>query len=99
MRFGDGEDPGFLESLPLADAAWVVTTFPQWESNRAFLFALRHAGFNGRIAGVVRDETHGKALGAAGVERVINPFVDAADFAARMFASELLAPERQEDDK
>lgn len=99
VRFGDGEDPGFLESLPLADAGWVVTTFPQWESNRAFLFALRHARFKGRIAGVVRDDIHGKALGAAGVERVINPFVDAADFAASMLASEWLVRERQEEDK
>ncbi len=89
VRFGDGEDQGFLESLPLEDAAWVVTTFPQWESNRAFLHSLRGAGFRGRIAGVVRDELHGRALDAAGVERVLNPFNDAADFAARRFAAEI----------
>jgi len=89
VRFGDGEDPGFLESLPLADARWVVTTFPQWDSNRAFLHALGEAGFKGRIAGVVRDDIHGAALGAAGVERVLNPFNDAADYAARAFAAEI----------
>jgi Kef-type K+ transport system membrane component KefB len=89
VRFGDGEDAGFLESLPLADARWVVTTFPQWASNRAFLHALGEAGFKGRIAGVVRDDVHGEALGAAGVERVLNPFNDAADFAARTFAAEI----------
>ncbi len=89
VRFGDGEDQGFLESLPLEDAAWVVTTFPQWESNRAFLHSLRGAGFRGRIAGVVRDDLHGRALDAAGVERVLNPFNDAADFAARRFAAEI----------
>ncbi len=89
VRFGDGEDQGFLESLPLEDAAWVVTTFPQWESNRAFLHSLRGAGYRGRIAGVVRDEPHGRALDAAGVERVLNPFNDAADFAARRFAAEI----------
>ena len=33
----------------------------------------RSAGFKGRIAGVVRDDIHGAALGAAGVERVLNP--------------------------
>ena len=89
VRFGDGEDPGFLESLPLPDARWVVTTFPQWDSNRAFLHALGEAGFKGRIAGVVRDDIHGAALGAAGVERVLNPFNDAADYAARAFAAEI----------
>lgn len=89
VRFGDGEDPSFLESLPLAHARWAVTTFPQWDSNRAFLSALKEAGFSGRIAGVVRDDVHAEALGAAGVERVLNPFNDAADYAARSFAAEI----------
>jgi Trk K+ transport system NAD-binding subunit len=87
VRFGDGEDPSFLESLPLQHAEWVVTSFPQWEANRAFLHALKHAGFQGKIAGVVRDDQHGKALDAAGV--VLNPFTDAADFAARSLIDEL----------
>lgn len=89
VRFGDGEDPSFLESLPLQHAEWVVTSFPQWEANRAFLHALKHAGFQGKIAGVVRDDQHGKALDAAGVARVLNPFTDAADFAARSLIDEL----------
>ncbi|WP_312144321.1 MULTISPECIES: NAD-binding protein [Stutzerimonas stutzeri subgroup] len=89
VRFGDGEDPSFLESLPLRHAEWVVTSFPQWEANRAFLHALKHAGFQGKIAGVVRDDQHGKALDAAGVARVLNPFTDAADFAARSLIEEL----------
>ena len=89
VRFGDGEDPSFLESLPLRHAEWVVTSFPQWEANRAFLHALKHAGFRGKIAGVVRDDQHGKALDAAGVARVLNPFTDAADFAARSLIEEL----------
>ncbi|MFU2489332.1 cation:proton antiporter [Thauera sp. WH-1] len=89
VRFGDGEDPSFLESLPLEHARWAITTFPQWESNRAFLNALKEAGFGGRIAGVVRDDLHGDELGAAGVERVLNPFTDAADYAARTFAAEI----------
>ena len=38
---------------------------------------------------VVRDDIHGAALGAAGVERVLNPFNDAADYAARAFAAEI----------
>jgi len=89
VRFGDGEDPAFLETLPLADAQWVVTTFPQWESNRAFLHALHAAGFTGRIAGIARDEAHGRSLDAAGVQRVLNPFDDAADHAARLLAADV----------
>jgi Kef-type K+ transport system membrane component KefB len=91
VRFGDGEDPDFLETLALQDTPWVVTTLPQWESNRAFLHALREAGFKGHIAGVVRDEAHAAALGRVGVERVLHLFNDAADNAARMLAAELKA--------
>ena len=98
VRYGDGEDPSFLESLPLQHARWVITTFPQWESNRAFLSALKEAGFRGRIAGVVRDEIHGKALDEAGVARVLNPFNDAADYAARTFAAEIAFEEAHRTD-
>ena len=38
---------------------------------------------------MVRDDLHAEALGAAGVERVLNPFNDAADYAARSFAAEI----------
>jgi Kef-type K+ transport system membrane component KefB len=89
VRFGDGEDPAFLEALPLEEAKWVVTTLPLWEANRAFLHALREAGFKGRVAGVVRDEAHGHALGRAGATLVLNVFADAADQAARVLAAEL----------
>jgi voltage-gated potassium channel Kch len=90
VRFGDGEDPALLESLPLADVPWVITTLPAWESNRALLHALRHAGYDGDVAAVVRDAAHGEAMDAAGVARVLNPFIDAADHAAEQFATVLL---------
>jgi len=93
VRFGDGEDPDFVETLPLAQARWVITTFPQWESNRALLHALQAAHFKGRIAGAVRDAAHGRALAAAGVQRILNPFDDAADHAAQSLAATLREPE------
>jgi Kef-type K+ transport system membrane component KefB len=89
VRFGDGEDPAFLETLALQDTPWVITTLPQWESNRAFLHALRAAGFRGRIAGVARDEPHAAALGRVGVARVLHVFNDAADHAARLIANDI----------
>jgi Kef-type K+ transport system membrane component KefB len=89
VRFGDGEDPALLESLPLAHAAWVITTIPEWESNRALLHALKSVRFEGRIAAVVRDEAHSEELRKAGVEHVLNTFNDAADHAARLFSAEI----------
>ncbi len=94
VHFGDAEDPAFLESLPLAGAGWVVTTLPDWSSNRLLLHALHETGFRGRIAGVVREESQMHALKAAGAARIINPFSDAADHAAETFAREVLTQEK-----
>ncbi len=86
VLFGDGEDPDFLETLPLQHARWVITTFPQWESNRALLHALKAVHYGGQVVGAVRDARHGRALAAAGVSQVLNPFDDAADHAAARLA-------------
>ncbi|MDZ4187046.1 MAG: cation:proton antiporter family protein [Hydrogenophaga sp.] len=93
VYFGDGEDADFLESLPLKHARWVITSFPQWESNRALLHALQAARYGGQVAGVVRDAAHGRLMAEAGIERVFNPFDDAADHAAERLAADLRQPE------
>jgi Kef-type K+ transport system membrane component KefB len=89
VRFGDGEDPHFVESLPLKQARWVLTTLPQWEPNRSLLHALREAGYRGPVAAAARDAAHARALAAAGVQRILNPFDDAADHAAQRLAAEM----------
>ena len=89
VLFGDGEDPDFLESLPLRQVRWVITSFPQWESNRALLHALRAAHYGGQVVGAVRDATHGRALADAGVTHILNPFDDAADHAAARLARQI----------
>ncbi len=93
VLYGDGEDPEFLATLPLRQARWVITTFPQWESNRALLHALREVGYTGQVVGAVRDPVHGRALVRAGVTQVLNPFDDAADFAASRLAAVILEQE------
>jgi Kef-type K+ transport system membrane component KefB len=87
--FGDGEDPEFLASLPLAHTRWAVTTFPQAESNRALLHALQEARFGGAVAAAVRDPVQARLLEAAGVPLILNAFEDAADHAARRLAEAL----------
>jgi len=89
VLFGDGEDPDFLETLPLRQARWVITTFPQWESNRALLHALQAVHYRGQVVGAVRDAAHGRALTEAGVARVFNPFDDAADHAAERLVRDI----------
>lgn len=56
------------------------------QANRAWLHALRSNHNAGQIAAAVRDAAHGRALAQAGVERILNPFDDAADFAAEQLA-------------
>ena len=90
VRFGDGEDPDFLDSLPLKSARWVVSTLPQADSNRALLHALRANGYTGQVAVAVRDEYQAKVLSEAGIDRVFNLFDDAADQATQKVCDALM---------
>ena len=93
VHFGDGEDPAFLDTLPLQHADWAITTLPAWESNRALLHALQACGFAGRVAAAARDAPHARALADAGVAQLLNPFDDAADHAATSLARTILDTE------
>lgn len=86
-RFGDAESTDFLETLPLGEVRWAVSTLPGMDSNRALLHALVEARFGGEIAVVAREEQQGLALKQAGFPTVLYPFKDAADFAARELAT------------
>lgn len=95
VRFGDAEDPDFADALLWRQAGWVVMTLPDRTVNRALLRALKSAGFQGRIAGVVSDELQAQALHEAGAERIINPFKDAADHAAEALAWDIRSREEK----
>jgi hypothetical protein len=94
VRFGDGQDPDFLESLPLEGVPWAVSTLPDLESNRALLHALAERRFAGEIAVVARDEAQGTALKRAGAPTVLYPFRDAVDFTAEHLA-DLIRPGKE----
>lgn len=80
VRFGDATDADFLESLPLAGARWVVSTFPDLESNRGLILALRAHHYHGEIAVVARDDSDGLALKRLGVPTVLYPASNAVDY-------------------
>ncbi len=87
-RFGDAEDLDFPESLPLSGARWVVCTLPQRELNLTLLRALSNHGYAGSIAVTAHNETDTHALRRAGASLVLNPFTNAADFAALELTSQ-----------
>ena len=89
VQYGDGENPDFLESLPLARTRWVVSTLPLMDANRALLHALKGAGFKGDVAMTVRDDLAGKELPLTGVKRLFTPFEDAACHASDQLMAEL----------
>lgn len=89
IRFGDAEDPAFPETLPLDGARWVVSTLPQLDVNLGLLDALRRHGYRGRVAMTAHAPADILRLEHAGVDRVLQPFDDAAEFAARALGQEL----------
>lgn len=80
--FGDGQDPAFLDTLPLDGLQWLISTLPDIDSNRMLLRALAERHFNGEIAVVARDEDLGAKLWRAGAPIILYPFRDAVDTAA-----------------
>jgi len=89
LRFGDIEDPDFPETLPLLRARSAVSTIPNTDLNLGLLAALRRHGFAGPIAMTAHRAQDRRRLAAAGVERILEPFADAADFAARAIAQRI----------
>lgn len=98
-RFGDGEAPDYVESLPLAGVPWVVSTLPDRASNHALLNALKEHHYSGQIAIVARDEADAASLRTLGRVEIILPFNQAADFAALDLAARIAAAELTEKDK
>jgi Kef-type K+ transport system membrane component KefB len=86
VRYGDGMEADFLESLPLAQTAWVVSTLPDLASNRGLLHALREHHYGGGIAMVAREEAAGATLKHWGVPTVLYPMRDAVDYAVDALA-------------
>ena len=86
VRYGDGTEAELLDSLPLADCGWVVSTLPDLSSNRGLLQALWAHHFTGELAIVARNDEDGLQLKQLGVPTVIYPMRNAVDFAVDSLA-------------
>ncbi len=78
VRYGDAEDPEFLETIPLQHAGWVVSTAHERSVNLALVAALRHHGFRGRTAVRVNRPEDAEVLLRAGADVILSPFADGA---------------------
>jgi len=81
VRYGDGIASDFLESLPLKDTRWVVSTLPDMAANRDLLRSLRELHFTGEVAVVAREEFDGTALKKLGAPTILYPMRNAVDYA------------------
>lgn len=81
VRYGDAEDPELLENLPLLQTRWVVNTIPGREVNLSIIKALRAMGYPGRIVLTAHSQGEAEAYSHAGADKVLWPYVDAAELA------------------
>jgi Kef-type K+ transport system membrane component KefB len=93
VRFGDGTEPAFVDTLPLESTTWAVSTMPDLDSNRLLLQSLRERGFTGEFAVVARDAATGRALEELGVRTVLYPMHDAVDHAVAGVAAAIRGKE------
>lgn len=89
VHYGDAENLDFLDSLPVSQARWIVSTLPLPEANVLLLHGLREAGYSGQLAVTLRDEQMAQGLKGFGIDKVYMPFEDAASHAAEHLLAEL----------
>jgi Kef-type K+ transport system membrane component KefB len=86
--YGDAGDPEFVNSLPLANSQWVVSTARDLHVNKALIQSLRHNGYAGRIAVSALSLSDIPKLEQAGADLILEPFTDAAqDAVDRLLSS------------
>ena len=77
-RYGDAEDPEFIDSLPLADAKWVICTMRERPLALSLLKSLKNAGYAGQVALAATHQSDAEVLRTAGADIVLVPYYDAA---------------------
>ncbi|ALS97632.1 cation:proton antiporter [Lacimicrobium alkaliphilum] len=89
--YGDACDPDFIEHLPLSHTHWIISTLPRHETglthedpSRSLISAIRHHGFEGKIALASYYPGEKQQLDDLGVDLVLMPFKDAAAQAAHI---------------
>ncbi|WP_303909435.1 cation:proton antiporter [Thiohalomonas denitrificans] len=88
-HYGDAEDPEFINTLPLEQVRWVVSTIRQREINRALLQTLRQRGYQGKVALSGETGEEAEVLRGFGADMVLIPYADAAREAAdRLMAAD-----------
>lgn len=88
VHYGDLENRDFLAELDLDRVRWVVSTVPDMKINIGLIQALRERGFTGAVAVAVHSDKEEAILAGMGVDKVLFPHRDAADYAAEVICNQ-----------
>jgi Kef-type K+ transport system membrane component KefB/Trk K+ transport system NAD-binding subunit len=88
-RYGDAEDPEILEYLPLQFATWIINAIPGTEANLTLLKSLREKGYTGKVVLTAHTRAEAESYHRAGADKVLWPFVDAAEQAVEALTASL----------
>jgi len=92
VRYGDAVASEFLESLPLKDTRWAVSTLPDLPSNRDLLHGLHELHYSGKMAVVAREEGDDIALEELGFTTILYPMRNAVDYAVEVLTA-IISPQ------
>ncbi len=82
--YGDCTSSEFLETLPLKQARWIVSTLPELSANRDLLRNLKELPHQLQIAIVVRDEEQGSVLAPEDGFTLLYPMRNAVEHATEV---------------
>jgi Kef-type K+ transport system membrane component KefB len=94
--FGSAED--VLESLPLAQTRYVISTIPVIDTSRTLLHNLRQAKYAGRTVVTAHTRHDAEQLRSAGADVVLEPFALAAGATSDALRAALDALDQDESD-
>lgn len=89
VHYGDAEDPEYLSHLSLTGVKWVISSIPGLKINRTLQQALKHQGYQGKLAVTIHNDQEDAAFQTAEVDLILRPFVDAAEQAAAELLQDL----------
>lgn len=96
IRYGDGTESDFIDSLPIKNTQWIVSTLPDITTNKSLMHALKVNHYHGKIAIVAREELDKPMLNKLGATIVLYPIIDAVQYAVTSLSTEINAKKRDE---
>ena len=94
IRYGDGTESDFIESLPIKNTQWIISTLPDISTNQSLMHALQENHYQGKIAIVAREEIDKPLLNTLGATIVLYPIVNAVEYAVASLTTEICAEKR-----